>query len=246
MMDGWRAGYYHTLLFLAWNYHKEIVRFRHGIHDRLLDGLEGKFGRGSLGIYSLFVSCLISVFLDQFGWLVWVASAPASCTHSHDRTYNTVRYVLHIHEPLDPQHPPAYTPSLKAVQSSRLQGMEWVRISLSCERALTTHLKANGKPARFLCDFNHLPGFLDSGTGSGPGTGFPPHSPFPIFCFVSFYFIKPMKTFLNNGVLMLVISCCNIDVLDAVPYSTSQSLLPILTMAPYHAMCCGVWLIKCR
>jgi len=55
-----------------------------------------------------------------------------------------------------------------------------------------------------------------------------------------------MKTFLNNGVLMLVISCCNIDVLDAVPYSTSQSLLPILTMAPYHAMCCGVWLIKCR
>ena len=153
MMDGWRAGYYHTLLFLAWNYHKEIVRFRHGIHDRLLDGLEGKFGRGSLGIYSLFVSCLISVFLDQFGWLVWVASAPASCTHSHDRTYNTVRYVLHIHEPPNPSIYPL---------SQGCQGMEWVRISLSCERALTTHLKANGKPARFLCDFNHLPGFLAS------------------------------------------------------------------------------------
>jgi hypothetical protein len=132
-MDGWRAGYYHTLLFLAWNYHKEIVRFRHGIHDRLLDGLEGKFGRGSLGIYSLFVSCLISVFLDQFGWLVWVASAPASCTHSHDRTYNTVRYVLHIHEPPNPSIYPL---------SQGCQGMEWVRIPLPCERALTTHLKA--------------------------------------------------------------------------------------------------------
>ena len=128
---------------------------------RLMDFHEGFewMRRTVLGIYSLFVSCLSS-HCSLISWLVW--AAPASCTHSHDRTHNTVRYVLHIHEPLDPQHPPAYTPSLKAVQSSRLQGMEWVRISLSCERALTTHLKANGKPARFLCDFNHLPGFLAS------------------------------------------------------------------------------------
>jgi hypothetical protein len=148
MVDGWRAGWYHTLLFLAWDYHKEIVRFRHGIHDRALDGLEGKFGRGSLGIYSLFVSCLISVFLDQFGWLVWVALAPASCTHSHDRTYNTVRYVLHIHEPPEPQHIPplsrlsrhgmgAYFPPLRA--SSHYSP------------------ESNGKPVLFesRCNFDH-------------------------------------------------------------------------------------------
>jgi len=176
-MDGGLAGWYHTLLFLAWDYHKEVVRFRHDIHDRSLDGLEGKFGRGSLGIYSLFVSCLISVFLDQFSWLVWVASAPASCTHSHDRTQHREVRTPHPRTPI-----PAYTPP-----SQGCQGMEWVRISLPCERALTTHLKANGKPVLFLRSSFSWPSWildldLELDLDSLP-------TPLSYFCFVSFHSI---------------------------------------------------------
>jgi hypothetical protein len=178
-MDGWLAGWYHTLLFRAWDYYKEIVRFRHGIHDRSLDGLEGKFGRGSLGIYSLFVSCLISVFLDQFSWLVWVASAPASCTNSHDRTQHREVRTPHPRTPRFPAFPsiPQHISPLSRL-SRHGMGAYFPPLRTSSHYSPESKWQASAISSIII----HL-AFLDSGSGPGPGPGFPSHSPLSYFCF---------------------------------------------------------------
>jgi hypothetical protein len=175
MDGGWLDGIIHCCF-----WHGIIIRrlFVFGMAfttDHLRDC---KFGRGFLGIYSLFVSCLLSMFLDQFSWLV--LAAPASCTILMIG-HNAVRYVLHIHEPPIP----AYLPSLKAVKA--WNGCVFPPLRASSHYSPESKRQASKIPLRLQSSI--WPSWILLDLDLDLELDSLPTPPFPIFCFVSFYSI---------------------------------------------------------
>jgi hypothetical protein len=125
--------------------------------------------------------------------------------------------------------------------------MEWVRISLPCERALTTHLKATASQCYSNLDATSTiiwPNWildldLDLDLDSLPT---------PLFLFL-FLFRSKLYSIKENFFEQRCFDACDFLLCYELPGDIilpPLSLLPILTTVPCHAMCCGVWPIKCR